>query len=346
MGRDDGEYKLSIDMSEQKELTIVSKDFYKPIKQSWIEQSGLSEADFDKEISFAIQHIAKNPYLKECDPVTVLRAVTNLAQVGLTLNPISKYAYLIPRFNGKTKTLECVLDPDYRGLVKLLNDSGVVKSIDAHIVYQGDDFDFDYATVKKVTKHKPYFLVDKERGKTVCAYSVATLKDGSFHVEIMPYKDICDIRDRSESYKAFKDKKTKSCIWVSDEDEMCRKTVIKRHYKYLPKSDGMEKFERAVELDNDVNGFSEPVDFGITTLIEQMIWQSSLDEKKKEALTKRMLALETKAEAFQLIDELKDSQPIPGIDRPAGPQYEISAAVRNAADKDDFYEQRKRQVGV
>lgn len=329
---------------ETQEITISSKEFYKPIKESWIQQSGLSEAEFNKEISFAIQHIAKNPYLKECDPNTVLRSVVNLAQVGLTLNPISKYAYLIPRYNSKNRTLECVLDPDYRGLVKLLTDTGVVKSIEARVVYEGDELDFDYASEKKVSKHKPYFLCGKDRGKIICVYSLATLKDDSFHVEIMPFSDVTDIRDRSESYKAFKDGKIKTCIWVSDESEMCRKTVIKRHYKYLPKSDGMEKFERAVELDNEVNGFSEPVDFGIVTLIESMIYQSSLDEKKKEELTKRMLSLESKYEAFKMIDELKDSQPIPGIDRPAGPQYEISEAVKFAADKDDFYEQRKAKA--
>jgi len=326
---------------EQTQLTIQDKAFYSPIKEQWIKQAGLTEGEFDKEISFAIQHIHKNPYLKECDQLSVLRAVTNLAQVGLTLNPISKYAYLIPRFNGKTKKLECVLDPDYRGLVKLLTDSGVVKSMDAHVVYEGDEFDFDYASVKKVTKHRPYFLNGKDRGKIVCAYSIATLKDESFHCEIMSYKEITDIRDRSESYKAFMDKKVKSCIWVSDEPEMCRKTVIKRHYKYLPKSDGMERFEKAVELDNDVHGFNEPVDFGIVTLIEQMIHNSGFADKKKEHFTNRMLKLESKSEAFKMIDELKDSQPIIGLDRPAVPQYEISEAVRNAADRDDFAERKK-----
>lgn len=323
-------------------LTIDKKEFYGPIKESWIKQSGLQEADFDREISFAIQHIHKNPYLRECDPNTVLRAVTNLAQVGLTLNPIQKYAYLIPRFNSQTRKLECVLDPDYRGLVKLLTDAGAIKSIEAHVVFAGDEFDFDYSSARKVTKHKPYFLVGKNKGEILCAYSIATLKDDSFHAEIIGYADIKDIRDRSESYKAFVSGKIKNCIWVSDEPEMCRKTVIRRHSKYLPKSAGSEKFDKAVELDNEAHGFAESVDFGLISLIESMIHNSSLDEYKKSSMQKRMLEIKTKSEAFEMIDVLKDSQPIPGIDRPAGPQYEITEAVKNAADKDDFYERKKK----
>jgi recombination protein RecT len=325
-------------MSEK--VTITSKEFYQPVKEQWIKQSGLSEGEFDKEISFAIQHIHKNPYLAKCDPTSVLRAVTNLAQVGLTLNPISKYAYLIPRYNSNTSQMECVLDPDYRGLVKLLTDSGVVKSIDAHIVFDGDEFEFDYASEKKVTKHVPYFLTGKQKGNIKCAYSIATIPDG-FHCEIMGYADITEIKERSESYKAFKAGKIKTTIWVTDEPEMCRKTVIKRHYKYLPKSAGMERFEQAVALDNQAHGFDEPVDFGIVSVIESMIYSSSVDEKKKEVLTKQMLGLETKSQAFKMIDELKDSQPIIGLDRPAGPQYEIAKAVKNAADRDDFYEKKK-----
>lgn len=321
------------------EVSVTSREFYLPLQVSWVEQSGLSEADFNREVSFAIQHIQKNPYLKECTRDSVLRSVINLAQIGLTLNPVSKYAHLIPRYNGKTKQLECVLDPDYRGLVKLLTDTGVIKSMEARIVYSGDDFNFDYSSPDKVKKHTPFFLLNKEKGKTVCVYSLAILNDGSRHVEVMSYEDIMDIRERSESFKSYKDKKIKSCIWVSDEDEMCRKTVIRRHEKYLPKSNGMEKFQRAVELDNEHHGFEEQADYGIVSLVESMIWQSSMDEGKKESMRKRMLSIETKSEAFKMIDELKDSQPIVGVDRIPVHQYEISTAAKNAADRDDFKEQ-------
>jgi len=128
------------------QLTITQKEFYNTIRPMWIEQSGLDESAFSREISFAVQHAIKNPYLQKCTSNSVLRAVMNVAQIGLTLNPVSKYAYLIPRFNGQSKELECVLEPSYIGLAKLLTDSGSVTSIECHLIYQGDLIKVDMAS--------------------------------------------------------------------------------------------------------------------------------------------------------------------------------------------------------
>src|SRR5687767_2574064 len=101
-------------------MELIKKEFYEPLKQDWIAQSNLTESDFLREVSFAIQHLHKSPYLQKADKNSVLKAIMNLAQVGLTLNPISKFAALVPRWNSSTKQVECVLEPMYQGLVKLL----------------------------------------------------------------------------------------------------------------------------------------------------------------------------------------------------------------------------------
>jgi recombination protein RecT len=323
-------------------LTVTTKDFYAPIKNDWIAQSGLKESDFLKEVSFAVQHIHKSPYLQKADKNTVLRAVLNLAQVGLTLNPISKYAALVPRFNSSTRQVECVLEPMYQGLAKLLTDYGAVKSISCELIYEGDEILIDKASIEKVKKHTPYFLTGKDKGKIIAAYSLATLSDGSKHFEGMSYSEICEIRDRSESYKAYKDGKIKSCIWVSDEGEMSRKTVFKRHFKYLPKSEGHEKIQKAIELDNNINGFDDPVDFGMITWIENLIHNAKLEDNKKERFTKRMNDLEFKSDAYKLIEELTEYQPIIGLHRTPHTIEEQGEAIRGAVDRDDFAEQRKK----
>lgn len=326
---------------ESKELTILQKEFYNPIKNDWIAQSGMDESDFLREVSFAIQHMHKSAYLQKADRKSILKSVMNLAQVGLTLNPISKYAALVPRYNKDMNQVECVLEPMYQGLAKLLTDCGTVKSLQCELIYEGDEIVIDKASDDKVKKHIPYFLTGKERGKIIAAYSVATLSDGSKHFEGMSYAEITEIRDRSESYKAFKEGKIKSCIWVSDEGEMCRKTVLKRHFKYLPKSDGAEKIQTAIDLDNQINGFDEPVDFGIISLVESLIHQASLDDNLKDKFTKRMNDLQTKSEAFKMINELSEYQPIVGVHRTPHTVKEIGDAARFAADKDDFYERKK-----
>jgi len=325
------------------QLQITQKEFYNNIKPMWVEQSGLDDSAFAREISFAIQHATKNPYLKQCTQNSVLRAVMNVAQVGLTLNPVSKYAYLIPRYNSQSKELECVLDPSYIGLAKLLTDSGSVTSIECHLIYEGDDIQVDLASEQKILKHTPYFLNKKLKGGILGVYSVAILPDKSKHVEVMSFVELNEIRDRSESYKAFKDNKIKTCTWVTDEGEMCRKTVIKRHSKYLPKSERTAKLERAIELDNETNGFREPMDFGMLQFLETSIDRSTIDPDRKAKLKVQMSKWEYKSDAYELMKELGESMPIIGVHTTPHTVSEIGEAARNAADRDDYYvDQRKK----
>lgn len=325
----------------KQDLQITDKRFYQPLKEDWIAQSGLSEGEFMKEVSFAIQHIHKTPMLQKCTQVSILRSVINLAQVGLTLNPISKFAYLIPRYNSRSKEMECVLEPDYRGLTKLLTDSGAVTSIMAEVIYEGDKISIDKASVEKVKEHVPHFLNGKPKGKIIAVYSLATLPDGSKHFEGMSYEDVMEIRDRSESYKAFKAEKISTCIWITDEQEMCRKTVIKRHYKYLPKSAGLEKFEKAVELDNTIHGFEEEMDYGMFQFVESLIHNSTFNDEKKQKLLSEMGKLGKRSDAYKMIEELKEHQPIMGRDVTPHTVKEQGIAIQNAADLDDFKERNK-----
>jgi len=111
------------------ELTLKKEHFNK-IEPRFIELS--DQKTFAKECSFAMQHFAKNDYLDKATIESKLQAVLNVAQVGLTLNPVLKLAYLVPRFeNGAVK---CFLEPSYQGLVKLITDTGSAKNVTCHPV--------------------------------------------------------------------------------------------------------------------------------------------------------------------------------------------------------------------
>lgn len=321
-------------------MDIVKKEAFDPIKKDWIKY-GMTEETFAVEVSFACQHIYRNPYLQTCTRDSMLRAVLNVAQVGLTLNPVSKYAALIPRYNGKTKENECVLEPMYQGLMKLLTDSGAVKHMEAHVVHDGDDFAFDYGS--GIATHIPYFLVEKAKGKIKAVYSKAVLKDGSHHLEIMSAADVYEIRERSESYRAYLDKKTKSCIWISDEQEMFRKTIIKRHQKYLPKSSEMEKFQTAIDLDNDINGRREEMGFGTAQWIEIMISQATMNDDEKQKYLKKLSTLQYEHEGHAMIKKLEPYVPIMGLDKIPTNVGEAAIATRNRIDIEDFKERDKEQ---
>lgn len=206
--------------------------------------SGMVGRDtWEKEKSFALQLFRRNSFILECTPESILEAVMNVANVGLTLNPAAKMAYLVPRYQNKQNI--CVLEPSYQGLVKLITDTGTVTSVESHVVYRGDLFNVSLGDTPSV-EHKPTF----ESDDIIAVYAIARLREGGYMVEVMRNSEIESIRELSESYKAFKDGKIKSSTWDAHFGEMARKTVIRRLTKYLPKSSGdWTLVQKAVELD-------------------------------------------------------------------------------------------------
>jgi recombination protein RecT len=224
--------------NKKSELQIIKKEFA-AIKPRFVDLT--DEETFIKECSFALQHFGKNSYLDKSTMPSKLEAVMNVAMIGLTLNPVLKLAYLVPRRKGSN--VVCHLEPSYQGLVKLITDTGSAKTIYAHVVHEGDDFEVSFGTSTEI-KHTPKF-----KSKEIeFAYAVAILQDGTKQVDVMPRNELDEIRGTSESYKAWQKNNNIPCIWNTYHGEMCRKTVIKRLCKYLPKTDHWEKISTAIDL--------------------------------------------------------------------------------------------------
>lgn len=256
---------------------IIKKEDFKAIKPQFTEL--VDEKTFTKEVSFAMQHLGKNNYLNSSTTESKLKAVLNVAQVGLTLNPILKLAYLVPRREGSN--VVCCLEPSYQGLVKLITDTGSAQNVYAHVVYEGDEFEEILGTSTELI-HKP-----KRQSKLVThVYAVAILHNGAKQVEVMTDAEVQEIKEKSESYKAFKSGRIKSCIWEDHYGEMCRKTVIRRLCKYLPKTERWEKLGTAISLDESDFKLSD----GQYDLIESLMGTSVLGQEHREALE---LELET-----------------------------------------------------
>ena len=238
----------------------------------------IDKQTLEREVSFAMQAISSSSQLQKRTRESLQKAVYNIALTGLSLNPITKLAYLVPRYsNGENIA---VLDPSYQGLVKLLTDTGVVAAIEARIVNDGDDFEVNYGTTAEVI-HKPKF---KTRNPHL-VYAVATMPgSGLKQFEVMSIDEVNDIRDKSESYKAFNAGKIKSCIWVDHYNEMAKKTVIKRLYKYLPKSGQFEKVATAIDLSNSDYQITDNQADYLVTLIEK----ASYDDDTKQLLINRI----------------------------------------------------------
>lgn len=282
-------------------LSVTPKAF-EALKTRFIELT--DEHTYTREVSFACQLLAKNDYLAGAQPSSIQMAVMNVAQIGLSLNPALRLAYLVPRYDRGAGGVICVLEPSYQGLVKLLTDSGSVTNIEARIIWEGDTVEVDLAHVDKVRKHTPYILTGKPRGEMIAVYSVAVLHDGTKSLEIMSREDVHGIRERSESYKKAKDGKGSS-VWLTDEAEMWRKTVIKRHFKYLPKSGNFEKVANAIEIDNT----DYPCTYAQLGRVAALLTTSTISENDKQRIEAEMHNYTT-VQAVNAINYLLDNQPI------------------------------------
>lgn len=227
--------QIAVRERESKQLVFAA--------QKQFEVSNEYKMNFNREAGFAIQIMTNNPYLLKCDPDTIKHAIVNVALTGISLNPALKYAYLVPR---KVKNeLKCILDISYMGMIKILTDAGAVKNVDAGVIYSNDKFDFRRGS-DPYFKHQPAL---SQRGEKVGAYAIAFLRDGGFQFEILGREELEKIRATSESWKNEEGRKYSP--WETWEDEMWKKSVLKRLFKLLPKTNFSDQLIAAISHDYD-----------------------------------------------------------------------------------------------
>jgi recombination protein RecT len=207
-------------------LAIIQGDIY-AAKDGFTAVLTDRSINFEKEAGFAVQLLQSNDYLLKIglsNRQSVVDAVTNVAAVGISLNPAKKQAYLVPR-DGKV-----CLDISYMGLLDLAVASGSLKWGQAALVHEHDAFvlnGFD----KPPTHNFNPFAKESDRGAVVGAYVVVKTCDGDFLTTTMSIDEINAIRDRSEAWK-----RGQKGPWKTDPGEMAKKTVIKRASKLWPKT--------------------------------------------------------------------------------------------------------------
>ena len=94
-------------------------------------------------------------------------------------------------------------------------------------------------------------------------------------------------------------------------------------------------------LDELITPVEPDFDPRLLSQIDNLIWHSSLDEREKARLIKRMPRLETLEGAMQMINYLKQHQPIVGFHRAPMTQYEVVEAIRLRVERENFKERGK-----
>lgn len=174
----------------------------------------------DRLARIALTEIRKTPALTRCDQTSFLGAVMQCAQLGLEPGNALGHAYLLPYGN----VVQLIVG--YRGMIDLARRSGQILSIEARAVYAADKFHVSLGLNPDLI-HEPNWE-SGDRGELRFVYSVAKLKDGGTQFEVMSRQDVERVRSQSKAGK--------SGPWVSHFEEMAKKTVIRRLFKYLPVS--------------------------------------------------------------------------------------------------------------
>lgn len=196
---------------------------------------------FIRTVMTAIQ---TNATLVTADKASLLAACMRSAQEGLM--PDGREAAIVT-YQLKSGIVQAQLIPMVSGIMKKVRNSGDISTWSVNVVKENDYFIYELGDDERII-HRPTL---KDRGETVAVYSIVTMKNGEKSREIMSVEEVSSIKSRSRSKN--------NGPWVTDFDEMAKKTVIRRHSKRLPMSTDLDDFIRQDDNIFDVDSSEKDV---------------------------------------------------------------------------------------
>jgi recombination protein RecT len=196
------------------------------------------EINYERMKWVVMNQMRRNPSLFSCTPQSIINCVMQGAQVGLEFDDIRGLAYMIP-YGDQAQFI-----PGYKGLIELAYRSGKVRDIWAAIVYSNEQYTYREGMDRKL-EHTP--LSPEKRGVPVGVYAAAMTTDGLGAFAWLWIEDVEKIKKSSKA--------SKNGPWVTHEEEMIKKTAIRRLAKTVNISPA---FTKAAALD-------ERADLGLST---------------------------------------------------------------------------------
>lgn len=247
-----------------------------------------------KESQFAIQYFQKNDYLAKIalsNPTSAQNAIINVAAIGITLNPASKLAYLVPRDGGVH------LDISYMGLLHLAMSTGSIMWGQCKLVYVNDSYESN--GLDKAPMHK--YNAFANRGDLIGGYCTVKTADGDYLTDEMPLSEIMKIAQSSKSYNSS------HSPWKSYFDEMARKTIVKRAYKYWPKVDRLDNAINHLNTDGG-EGFTQEKEVNEVTINYDQLQQAVNVAVDKNGELNELGQRALKAFGKQSLEQLNEKQ--------------------------------------
>lgn len=172
-------------------------------------------------VRYIRRHLKGEVFTKE----SFADAVFDAALFGLPID--GRLAYALPYASKDLKdgAKNLVFVPDYKGIVAVAKDRGLVRDVRAYVVRAGDDFQLpgeDSESEGVKWRFRPR-LKDgiKGRGEVIGALCILEFPDGRRHPEFMTEDEIKIVRQSAQTQK----------VWNAQPDEMRKKSVIRRAFK-------------------------------------------------------------------------------------------------------------------
>ena len=272
------------------------------VRDRWVNTYNLTTGKQDGELKFEaekilfVQTVAESQQLAKCTQMSIYSSFILLAVSGLSLR--DDQCYLVP-YKDK-----CGFLVGWKGRLEQMSQIPGVKHVNEPIcVYEDEDFDYEIKDgVYNIIKHKP--SLNTEGKKILAVYATIEYAD-SIKTHLMKREEVISIRDRySASYKdyskiepnekgkrmkKYKDKQTgewkefelEAPMWVTDEAQAFKKTLIHRMYKSISKS-GTQKY-----LDREIQNFKQTIveDSDVEQIDEEEISRKINDLSKVEDTT-------------------------------------------------------------
>lgn len=172
----------------------------------------------------------KRPALEVCTKDSVANALLDMVVQGL--NPMKKQGYFI--VYGTQLTFQ----RSYFGTMAVTKRVTGAKSIDASVIYEGDEVDYEIINGRVSNlKHKQKFgNINKD--KIIGAYCIITLPNDEFYTEIMTIDELRKAWSKAQFWGKDQEKEKAGSTHDEFRQEMAKKTVINRACKkFLNSSD-------------------------------------------------------------------------------------------------------------
>lgn len=247
---------------------------------------------FDRFMRTAVTAVARDPSLLQADKASLFFAVREAASCGLEISGINGEGYLVTRNDRKRNTRIVQFMPGYKGLIKLARQSNEISTIDAGVLYENDEIEYQRGTDPKFTVVPNW----KDPGEPIGAFAVAVFKDGTYQCKVMSVREIEEIRKRGGGGGKFGP-------WVTDWGAMATKTAIKQLCKLLPMSLTDERMSKAMDVDDgaeeeEIKALSAPSRRG----------RKPKEEKQEQAAIENKSDDVSADEGSSPLDELADMQ--------------------------------------